>query len=71
MTNEELKNALILGSDMSFKDFNDPKGGRIRGKLTAIIYRYKNGKIIVSAELQEHGNRCVHIVATDERLKVE
>lgn len=55
MKNEELKEALTSGREVKHK-------GITYKCVSAIIYRNKNGRIIISAELMDKNNKSVCIV---------
>lgn len=68
MTAESLKEALLNHSDVVF---NDPYAGECHGRITAVIYREKNGKIVVSAEMQDKKAPHSVIIAKPERLYLD
>lgn len=55
MTNEELKAALFSGCPVEH-------GGIVYKCVSAIIYRCKNGELVISAELTDKNNNSVSIV---------
>lgn len=62
MTNEELKAALVGGCPVE-------SGGIVYKCVSAIIYRYRNGKLDISAEVTDY---CGHSISTisPERAKI-
>ncbi len=55
MTNEELKEALFSGCPVKIGDLSYKC-------VSAIIYRNKNGKLSISAELTDKNNNSISIV---------
>lgn len=66
MTNEELKQALLDGQPviMTAADGHEAE----YEKITAIVYRAKNGRISISAEALDKCSRCV-VYCDPARLK--
>lgn len=65
MTNEELKTALVSGCPVE-------SGGIVYKCVSAIIYRYRNGKLDISAEVAEVTDYCGHSISiiSPERAKI-
>lgn len=62
MTNEELKNALVSGCPVE-------SGGIVYKCVSAIIYRYRNGKLNISAEVKDYCGHSISII-NPERAKI-
>ncbi len=62
MTNEELKNALMKGVEVEYE-------GIIYKRVSAIIYRMVEGKIVVLAEIEDKNAKSSLIVASATKLK--
>ena len=64
MTGEELKRALVNRKPVIFKQVN---GDRLEyAYISGIIYRMKNGKLDVSAELMDKNFHSVTIVSPSQ-----
>lgn len=48
MTSEDLKDALRSGAKVTYKDYF---GQEFHGTIDAVVYRFRKGKITVSAEV--------------------
>lgn len=64
MTNEELKQALVLGHPV-VADLKT-HGAVAYERVTAIIYRFERGRITVSAELFDRAKNSVTIAAAKD-----
>lgn len=62
MTNEELKTALVSGCPVE-------SGGIAYKCVSAIIYRYRNGKLDISAEVTDYCGHSISIISP-ERAKI-
>lgn len=67
MTSEELKDALRSGAKVTYKDYS---GQEFHGIIEAVVYRFRKGKIAVSAELKDLKAPHSVIVAKPERLSL-
>lgn len=67
MTSEDLKDALRSGAKVTYKDYY---GHELHGTVDAVVYRFRNGKIAVSAELKDLKAPHSVIVAKPERLSL-
>lgn len=67
MTSEELKDALRSGAKVTYKDYF---GQEFHGIIEAVVYRFRKGKIAVSAELKDLKAPHSVIVAKPERLSL-
>lgn len=67
MTNEELKQALLSGQAVTFSHGDGQES--VYECVSAVVYRAKEGKIVVSAEIVD---KCGHSVlyCDPKRLKV-
>ncbi len=64
MTNPELKEALLQGYPVICRNIE-------YARVSAIIYRAVNGRIVVSAELMDKGGKSVTIVQSKDVSKEE
>lgn len=67
MTSEELKDALRSGARVTYKDYF---GQEFYGTIEAVVYRFRKGKIAVSAEIKDLNAPHSVIVAKPERLSL-
>lgn len=67
MTSEDLKDALRSGAKVTYKDYF---GHEFHGTIEAVVYRYRKGKITVSAELRDLKAPHSVIVAKPKRLSL-
>lgn len=67
MTSEELKDALRSGTKVTYKDYF---GNEFHGTVDAVVYRFRKGKIAVSAEIKDLKAPHSVIVAKPERLSL-
>ena len=50
MTSEDLKDALRSGAEVTYRDYF---GIEYHGTIEAVVYRFRKGKITVSAEVRD------------------
>lgn len=67
MTSEDLKDALRSGARVTYKDYF---GQEFHGTIEAVVYRFRKGKIAVSAELKDLKAPHSVIEAKPERLSL-
>lgn len=67
MTTEDLKDALRSGAKVAYKDYF---GQEFHGTIEAVVYRFRKGKITVSAEIKHLDAPHSVIVAKPERLSL-
>lgn len=67
MTSEELKDALRSGARVTYRNYFNQK---FHGTVDAVVYRFRKGKITVSAEVRDLKAPYSIIVAKPERLSL-
>lgn len=67
LTSEDLKDALRSGTKVTYKDYF---GNEFHGTVDAVVYRFRKGKIAVSAEIKDLKAPHSVIVAKPERLSL-
>ena len=67
MTYEDLKDALRSGEKVTYKDYC---GQELHVTIEAVVYRFRKGKIAVSAELKDLKAPHSVIEAKPERLSL-